>query len=603
MIIRGHTQNNIMVHVLWGLVLGCVLSVAALDDLAQSVAAQNVWLLAPSQDTNFAWLNGTLAAIQSRLQLPESRVIYGRRRHSFHESGQALHLQQIGDDAAAAGNISSTFVIMFPADQLNGGVQDAVDRGLRIMTIYYPLLNPPTCPASTGLSSECVCSAAYPVCWDRGRETGEGSNRRRRAGSCHSANMTSQSSMCDANPQQCTQAYGPQLPSPSCVVNVAYALSKGTRQLADYICSSLATGKQSGVFLDVGDAWTRDSMEGMASHLNASCRDQIEHPVYFPPARRTEGAAFAMKRALLANPAITTIVSSSGSRSQTIAQWLQRRFGNYSTAAQFSVYDIYSTSLKGESVTLSALESGSVVASLNTDEQDPNGHFVTGFLQGIDAWASGVTSVPNIVTAPRLVAREPGAIILSRILNGYHKSLAPHWHPSVTVGEKTSVTVGFTFEHLGEVSEKGMNFKFAGWLHTSWLDPRLTYSSRDLLWLKSVSADSDTVWDPYVAIVAIPDTVEHVKHTEGGLKMRIHPGGRVTKSVWISARVSCNMDLARYPADTQRCQFVSFSPTGAASVNMACLTFVCRCANRYRLKPGDIIEWSGPSVGPFQDIL
>ena len=49
----------------------------------------------------------------------------------------------------------------------------------------------------------------------------------------------------------------------------------------------------------------------------------------------------------------------------------------------------------------------------------------------------------------------------------------------------------------------------------------------------------------------------------------------MTKSVWISARVSCNMDLARYPADTQHCQFVSFSPTGAApSICPASLLYV-----------------------------
>ena len=62
-------------------------------------------------------------------------------------------------------------------------------------------------------------------------------------------------------------------------------------------------------------------------------------------------------------------------------------------------------------------------------------------LTAISAWTGGL-QVGDIESSPSLLVRDPGALVLSRILDGYAAELAP--------GE-AEVDVGFEFEELGDV--------------------------------------------------------------------------------------------------------------------------------------------------------
>ena len=104
-----------------------------------------------------------------------------------------------------------------------------------------------------------------------------------------------------------------------------------------------------------------------------------------------------------------------------------------------------------------------------------------------------------------------------------------------------------------------MSYKFAGWLSSSWVDPRLAFAPRDLLWLNSISVRPGSAWDPYVAIDSRSDSFASVSSTSGGYRVQIFPNGIVKKSTWVSGRVGCSMDLSKHPANTQRCVSVGWS--------------------------------------------
>ncbi len=81
--------------------------------------------------------------------------------------------------------------------------------------------------------------------------------------------------------------------------------------------------------------------------------------------------------------------------------------------------------------------------------------------------------------------------------------------------------MGFEFQQLGDLDEKSMTFAFAGWLHSEWIDPRLTFEKDDLLWLDSVSVNPGTLWDPRVSLIALPSTLKVVSPTGGGYQMEV----------------------------------------------------------------------------------
>ena len=90
---------------------------------------------------------------------------------------------------------------------------------------------------------------------------------------------------------------------------------------------------------------------------------------------------------------------------------------------------------------------------------------------------------------------------------------------------KARVTVGMRFETLGDLDEQSSTFAVTGWLHTRWVDPRLTFTKNDLLWLDFIDVPSGKVWDPLVAFQnAMPKTLSFVPEREGGVSIKIYPG-------------------------------------------------------------------------------
>lgn len=98
----------------------------------------------------------------------------------------------------------------------------------------------------------------------------------------------------------------------------------------------------------------------------------------------------------------------------------------------------------------------------------------------------------------------------ANVLNGYDPSVTP----SQYVDGTNNVQCGVSIEQLGNVDEKDMSFVFSGWLHSQWIDSRLTSSAADFLWLKSVDVLPGAIWDPLVSIVSLPDSLKsgHLCH-------------------------------------------------------------------------------------------
>jgi len=213
-----------------------------------------------------------------------------------------------------------------------------------------------------------------------------------------------------------------------------------------------------------------------------------------------------------------------------------------------------------EDTTMKALQDGSIVASGFSGEEDPRSFYIDSFVNTISMWDAGL-GIQSTSVSTMMVTKNPSETVLSQLLETYQSSTAPYVCPSTV-----HISVSVEIQSLNEVNAKEGTFAFAGWLHSSWLDTRLTYSKQDIHWENWIAIPPGMVWDPYVTILGVPSSMKAVPSTAGGVQMKIMPGGIVQKSTWVSATIPCAMDLAQYPADTQHCLLEVFSPTGVQTI-------------------------------------
>lgn len=157
----------------------------------------------------------------------------------------------------------------------------------------------------------------------------------------------------------------------------------------------------------------------------------------------------------------------------------------------------------------------------------------------------------------RLYNRERHSNIFKNILNAnnYDKRVRP---PSINDTGPVRVEVNMFVLDIPEVSAKNMDYTIQVYFRQSWLDPRLAFDDKpgDVGYLTLY--DADKIWKPDTFFSNEKEAYFH--HVlRPNLFVRIFPTGRVLYSVRLTLKLSCYMNLKKYPFDTQSCPF--FIPT------------------------------------------
>mgnify|MGYP001356658968 CR=1 FL=1 len=156
------------------------------------------------------------------------------------------------------------------------------------------------------------------------------------------------------------------------------------------------------------------------------------------------------------------------------------------------------------------------------------------------------------VKAEALQPGDPGlnvSFLLNNFQIGYDRRVRPNYGG-------IPVTVGVTLYILsiGDLSEKFMDFTFDMYFRQFWSDPRLSFDSKEF------GIEKLVVGAEYIKLIWVPDTffvnektaLFHDATTENQF-LRIANSGDVLRSIRLTVKATCPMNLANFPMDAQMC--------------------------------------------------
>ncbi|XP_023343634.1 gamma-aminobutyric acid receptor subunit beta [Eurytemora carolleeae] len=141
---------------------------------------------------------------------------------------------------------------------------------------------------------------------------------------------------------------------------------------------------------------------------------------------------------------------------------------------------------------------------------------------------------------------------ISAILNsfqvGYDRRVRPNYG-----GEPVTVGVTLFILSIEDLSEKFMDFTFDMYFRQFWQDHRLSFEARPNL-------DKLVVGAEYIKLIWVPDTffvnekvaLFHQATTENQF-LRIMSTGDILRSMRLTIKATCPMDLSNFPMDSQTC--------------------------------------------------
>lgn len=154
----------------------------------------------------------------------------------------------------------------------------------------------------------------------------------------------------------------------------------------------------------------------------------------------------------------------------------------------------------------------------------------------------------------RVYNQERHSNILNTIFekNAYDNSVRP---PSINGTGPVRVEVSMFVLSVPEVSAKHMDYTIQAYFRQSWLDPRLAFDDRagDVQYV--TLHDAEKIWTPDAFFSNEKEGHFH-NVPRPNLFVRIFPTGRVLYSARLTLKLSCPMNLKRYPFDMQSCSVI-----------------------------------------------
>ncbi|XP_052282816.1 glycine receptor subunit alpha-3-like [Dreissena polymorpha] len=152
----------------------------------------------------------------------------------------------------------------------------------------------------------------------------------------------------------------------------------------------------------------------------------------------------------------------------------------------------------------------------------------------------------------RSLAKSERQKTLDRLLVNYDPRIPPNYEEDFPV----QVQVQLHITSIDSISESNMDFSIGMFLDQTWNDSRLEFEKLpNLLALELDSRMMDKIWVPDLFISNEKRAVVHAVTVPNKL-MHIYPEGRVQYSIRITATLKCNMDLRKFPLDSQTCNVI-----------------------------------------------
>jgi len=142
--------------------------------------------------------------------------------------------------------------------------------------------------------------------------------------------------------------------------------------------------------------------------------------------------------------------------------------------------------------------------------------------------------------------RTSNKTILKLLFSDYDKDV----RPNQGVGP-LSVEVDLYVESFANIAEANMEYAIFGYFRHYWTDKRLANKSKESIQLKGSTVEH--AWTPDTYISNARESNLRLKDSEAESAFFVDPDGSVFYSKGVKIVASCEMKLANFPMDTQRC--------------------------------------------------
>ena len=141
-----------------------------------------------------------------------------------------------------------------------------------------------------------------------------------------------------------------------------------------------------------------------------------------------------------------------------------------------------------------------------------------------------------------------GNLFFQLFLFGYDRQIRPQ-----IAGPPLEVEVNVAIRSMGPVDEQSQTFALDCYFRQFWTDSRLTFNSTTSLEELAMNwAFLNRIWRPDTYIVNGKNSYLH-KMTVPNRFIRISPNGRISYSQRLTLKARCQMDLHKFPLDSQTC--------------------------------------------------
>uniref|UniRef100_A0A1I8HYA7 Gamma-aminobutyric acid receptor subunit beta n=3 Tax=Macrostomum lignano TaxID=282301 RepID=A0A1I8HYA7_9PLAT len=137
---------------------------------------------------------------------------------------------------------------------------------------------------------------------------------------------------------------------------------------------------------------------------------------------------------------------------------------------------------------------------------------------------------------------------IAKIFEKYDKSIPP----SMYTGKTTIVRVSLMVHAMSSINVIDMDYSVNMFLRQYWNDTRLAYAHRGYNESLTLNSKKSELWVPDLYFINEKRGNFH-EITTPNLLLRVKPSGEVTFSQKLTVKLSCNMDLKKFPMDKQKC--------------------------------------------------
>ncbi|MEG4838514.1 MULTISPECIES: hypothetical protein [unclassified Microcoleus] len=114
----------------------------------------------------------------------------------------------------------------------------------------------------------------------------------------------------------------------------------------------------------------------------------------------------------------------------------------------------------------------------------------------------------------------------------------------------TEVAIGFYLTNIGRINQSDETFDVSGYLSATWQDRRLAFDP-NAVGDTEIRYTPEKIWEPVLTIVNSPSAAK-----KGAVELTAQPDGTVTYLELVNATVSSDLNLRKFPFDSQTAKVV-----------------------------------------------